>query len=169
MSENRSTPKRIALIPGSFDPITIGHYDIALRAAELFDKVVIAVMQNCDKRYMFPIETRFEAARAAFVNDSRFETVLSEGLLAQLAVDISKKNDGASVFLVKGLRNSQDFTYEYEMYEINRALRDIETVFIPSKKEHMFISSTFVREMIKYGEDFSPFIPRDSYTFLKKN
>lgn len=160
---------KIALLPGSYDPITAGHFDIALRAAEIFDLVVIAVMQNAEKKYMFSIEERYEAAKAAFCLDDRFRVIRSEGLLAQLLKDLEEEYDDAKCVLVKGLRNTTDFTYEYEMYEINKAIRSCETIFIPSKKEHMFISSTFVRELIKYGEDFSPFVPPNSYKYLKKN
>ena len=160
---------KIALLPGSYDPITIGHYDIALRAAEIFDLVVIAVMQNAEKRYMFSIDKRYEAAKAAFCLDDRFRVIRSEGLLAQLARDIEDEYDNAKCVLVKGLRNASDFTYEYEMYEINKSIRSCETIFIPSPKEHMFVSSTFVRELIKYGEDFSPYVPQNLYNYLKNN
>jgi len=153
---------KTAVFPGSFDPITVGHYDVILRAAEIFDRVIVAVMNNCDKRYMFDLDKRFEMVRASFDGIPGIEAVKSDGLLAQLALD----NDAA---IVKGIRNASDFTYEYELFEINKAINGRETVFLPAAKEHIFISSTFVRELISYGRDFSAFVPAPVYKYLKKS
>ena len=148
--------------PGSFDPITVGHEDYIKNAAELFGEAVVLVMNNTEKKYLLSAEERYESARLAFEGQSNIKVELCEGFLAEHC-----KNIGADA-IVKGLRTAGDFEYEYMLSRINLELGGIRTVFLPSDSEKSFISSTFVRDLMKYGKDFSPYVPKGSYIYLKK-
>jgi len=145
---------RYALIPGSFDPITLGHYDIAVRAAKIFEKVYVVAFVNSAKSGKFTVEQRLAMLRAAFADIPNIEVDVSEGLLAGYA-----KEHGIGT-LVKGARNATDFDYEMSLSLINRSIEsELDTVVIPSKAEYQHISSTMVRELIKYGCDYSSAVP----------
>ena len=137
---------KIAIYPGSFDPITLGHLDIIRRAALCFDKVFVCVMDNCDKKsHMFPAEKRLEMLRRSVEELPNVEAELYRGLLADYA-----REKGGHV-IVKGLRNATDFDLEYQMAAINRGIwAELETVFLPASVEYQHFSSTMVREMIRY-------------------
>ena len=144
-----------ALVSGSFDPITAGHADLVERAARMFDEVWVVVCVNASKRGRFTPEQRLEMVRAAFRNCDRVRVGLCEGLLADYA-----RERGITV-LVRGARGSVDFDYELSLAMINRALDpELETVILPTKQEYMFVSSTMVSELIKYGKDPSEYLPR---------
>ena len=143
-----------ALCTGSFDPITIGHYDYIRRAALMFDRVVVAVSVNSEKRYMFDAESRMRFAKEAFEGLSNVSVVLDDGWVADLAA-----LHNADV-IIKGVRNGADLDYEYTIACINKAVNGVETLFIPSSPEYSFVSSTMVRELIKYGKDYAPYIPK---------
>ncbi len=143
-----------ALCTGSFDPITIGHYDYISRAAALFDKVIVAVSNNTEKRYMFDAEQRVSYVRAAFADLGNVTVVTDNGWAADLA-----KKLGADL-IVKGIRNGTDLDYEKTIASVNKAVNGVETLFIPAGDEVGFVSSTMVREMIKYGKDYAPFVPK---------
>lgn len=145
--------KVTAVLPGSFDPITNGHRDLALRAAALFDRVVLLVMDNGAKQTMFDLSQRVAIAREAFRPEERVEVEGCEGLLC----DYVKSHPGAVI--LKGARSGTDFDYEYGLYEINRELEDCETLILPSKKELVFLSSTFVRELIRHGRPLDAYVP----------
>ena len=144
--------ERIAIVPGSFDPITLGHVDIVKRAAQMYDRVVVAVMINRDKRYLFNLEQRTRFAEAAVKDIPRVSVISSEGMLWELARDL-----GACA-LVKGYRNEQDLEYEKVMADYNRAhYGAAETVLLPADESLFAVSSTLVREKLASGEDLHPF------------
>lgn len=144
----------VALIPGTFDPITVGHEDLIQRAAMLFDEVIVCVFTNSAKSTMFTVEERFEFLCAVAANYRNVRADMSTGLLADYAIE--HRCD----VIIKGARSGTDFDYEFSMSAINRELAPmVETVILPSRCELSHISSTMVRELIKYRKDFSPFVP----------
>ena len=155
---------KIAIYPGSFDPITLGHLDIIRRAALCFDKVFVCVMDNCDKKsHMFPAEKRLEMLRRSVEELPNVETELYRGLLADYA-----REKGGHV-IVKGLRNATDFDLEYQMAAINRGIwAELETVFLPASVEYQHFSSTMVREMIRYRQPLEKYVPRAVAEELKQ-
>ena len=146
---------KIAVCPGSFDPITLGHLDVIGRAAAIFDRVLVCVMTNGEKdRGMFPPQRRLELARLAVGDLPNVEAELWQGLLADYA-----RQRGAG-FLVKGVRCGTDFDSEYQMAWINQGLRpELETVLLPARPEFIYFSSTMAREMIRYGQDLTRYLP----------
>ena len=146
---------KIAVCPGSFDPITLGHLDIIRRAAALFDRVLVCVMTNGEKdRGMFPPQRRLELARLAVREMPNVEAELWQGLLADYA-----RQRGAA-FLVKGVRCVTDFDNEYQMAWINQGLApELETVLLPARPEFIYFSSTMAREMIRYGQKLERYLP----------
>ena len=146
---------RIAVCPGSFDPITLGHLDIIRRAAVLFDRVLVCVMSNGEKdRGMFPPEERLRLARLAVADLPRVEAELWTGLLA----DYARARDACAV--VKGVRGGGDFDMEYQMAWINDSLAPgLETVLLPASPRYVWFSSTMAREMIRYGQDLERYLP----------
>ena len=155
---------KIAIYPGSFDPITLGHLDIIRRAALCFDKVFVCVMDNCDKKsHMFPAEKRLEMLRRSVEELPTVEAELYRGLLADYA-----REKGGHV-IVKGLRNATDFDLEYQMAAINRGIwAELETVFLPASVEYQHFSSTMVREMIRYRQPLEKYVPRAVAEELKQ-
>ncbi len=143
---------KIAVVSGSFDPITVGHADIIKRAEEIFGKVVIAVSRNSEKSGLLTEDARLESVKSAFEGDENVEVVKLEGLLSVLV----KNLDGV---IVRGLRSVSDFDYEKPMSLMNKDLEGVDTVFLPASPEYEFISSTFVRDLIRYGRDISPYVP----------
>jgi pantetheine-phosphate adenylyltransferase len=153
---------KIAVFPGSFDPITLGHVDIIIRAASIFDKVILAVGQNTSKNYVFPRETRLQMAEEVFKGHSNIEMVGFN----ELTVDLCRKL-GAK-FLLRGLRSATDFDYEKGIAFMNGSLApEIETVFLMTKPEYAGISSTIVREIYRYGGDISAFVPEAAFKMIK--
>ena len=144
---------RSAICPGTFDPVTLGHESVVRRAAKLFDTVYVAVLDNIDKKTVFTTEERVRFAKTVFADDENIKVITSNGLLADLAAEL-----GVSA-LVKGVRGTQDFEYEYNLFLINDALsKGLETIFIPSYAEQTFISSTAVRDIGSYGGDLKKFL-----------
>lgn len=145
----------IAVCPGSFDPVTVGHIDIIKRAARMFDKVIVAVLINMDKKPWFTIEERMEFLKKATEGIENVEIVSFNGLL----VDFAAAN-GADV-IVRGLRAVSDFEYEFQMTLTNNKLNSrIETVFLTSSAENMYLSSSIVKQVGVMGGDISPFVPQ---------
>ncbi len=145
---------RIAIYPGSFDPITMGHLDIIRRAAQCFDKVYVCVLANCDKKPMFTPQERVDMIRRSVEELDNVEAELYSGLLADYA-----RQKGACV-LVKGVRNATDFDQEYQMASINRGIcPGLETVFLPASPAYQHFSSTMVREMLRYGQPMEQYVP----------
>lgn len=147
---------KTALYPGSFDPITLGHLNIIRRAAGIFDKVVVCVMKNSEKRPMFSIEERMELVRRVTERYGNVEVATTDMLLAEYA----KNYEGAVI--VKGLRAVSDFDYEFQIALINKKMNpDLETVFLTASEKYTFLSSTAVKEMARYGADLSEFVPME--------
>ena len=145
--------ERIAVFPGSFDPVTIGHVSIVMRALPLFDRIVVAIGENSNKHYMFTLEQRLEWLRQTFKSEPGVEAISFQGLTADLCVKL-----GAS-YIVRGLRNSTDHGFERSIALMNHALRGVETIFLPALPEHAHISSTIVRELMANKADVSAFVP----------
>ncbi|MBK8581449.1 MAG: pantetheine-phosphate adenylyltransferase [Flavobacteriales bacterium] len=148
-----STTARIAVFPGSFDPVTVGHVSIVKRALPLFDKIYVAIGENNSKRYMFPLEKRLEWLRGTFKDMPQVEAISFQGLTADLCIKLG------AAFIVRGLRNSTDHGQERSIALMNHALRGVETVFLPALPEHAHISSTIVRELMANNADVSAFVP----------
>lgn len=153
-----------AIYPGSFDPITLGHLNLIKRAAAAFDKVVVCVLVNSEKHGLFTPEERVELIRKVVKDLENVEVDSSSELLASYA-----KKKGARV-LVKGLRAVSDFEKEVQMAVVNSKLNpELDTVFFPANEKYTFISSTVVKEMIRYHSDLSEFVPREIiYTVIQK-
>ncbi len=145
----------IAVFPGSFDPITLGHVALVKRALPLFDKVIVAIGVNSQKKYLFSLEQRLEWLEETFKDEPKVEIASFEKLTAHFCQRVDAK------YLLRGLRNASDFDYEKTISQLNSALvDDLETVFLISDPEYSHISSTIVREIIRGGGDASSFIPK---------
>ena len=150
---------RIAICPGSFDPITNGHMDIIRRASKLFDKVIVVVMGNFNKpNSYFTASERVELIKRCIEGMENVEADMYGGLLAEYAI---KKNACA---VVKGLRAVTDFEYEFQQALTNKKLNpDMETVFMVTDAENMFLSSSIVKQVCEFGGDISEFVPPEVY------
>ncbi len=147
--------KKIAVFPGSFDPITTGHEDLVKRAIPLFDKIIVAVGVNSQKKYLFDLEQRLQWLEEVFKDYPTVEVAHFEGLTANFCKTLD------SNYLLRGLRNASDFDYEKTISQLNNIVGDgIETIFLISKPEFSHISSTIVREIIKGKGDVSTFVPK---------
>ena len=145
---------RIALFPGSFDPITLGHVDIIERAVPLFDEIKIAVGTNSEKNYLFPLQQRVEWIEQTFAHEPKISVITYEGLTVDFA-----RQQGVQ-FLLRGLRNPADFEFEKAIAQANREMvPDLETVFLLTSARYAYISSSIVREVYNHGGDFQKFVP----------
>jgi pantetheine-phosphate adenylyltransferase len=155
--------QRIALFPGTFDPITLGHTDIINRALPLFDKLYIGIGRNANKQPMFSEEQRMNWIKSIYINNDKVEVVVYEGL----TVDCCKKI-GAN-FILRGIRYVNDFEYEKAIADMNRSIADnIETVFLTCLPQYTSVASTLVRDVLKYGGDVSKFLPEEVLQSIKK-
>lgn len=146
--------KRIAVFPGSFDPLTIGHYSLINRALPLFDTVIVAIGYNHEKSGFFSVESRRKWIEQLFAHEPKVSVDTYSGL----TIDYCKKVDAR--FLLRGLRTSADFEFERTVGQVNKRLdADIETVFLLTAPEHSYISSSIIREIIRNGGDATPFLP----------
>ncbi len=147
---------KIAVFPGSFDPITVGHVSLVKRALPLFDKIVVAVGVNSQKQTLFSLEKRLTWLKAVFHHEPKIEIAQFEGLTAHFCNKIGAK------YLLRGLRNASDFDYEKTISQLNHIVgHDLETVFLISLPEFSHISSTIVRELIKGNGDVKQFVPNE--------
>jgi pantetheine-phosphate adenylyltransferase len=157
---------RIAVVPGSFDPVTLGHLDVIERAANLFDELHVLVVHNPDKSALLPIAQRVsliqESIAEARIPGSILVTSWSVGLLVDYCTDV-----GASV-LVKGIRSQIDVAYETPMAIVNRNLAKVETIFMLPDPAHAHVSSSLVRQVAALGGDVSPYVPRVVADFLEQ-
>jgi len=145
---------RIAIYAGSFDPLTVGHVSIVERGLRIFDEVVVAVAENVRKSPVFSVDERIGFIEDVFAQELGVRAVAFDGLLVDLAQDLG------AVALLRGLRNSTDFEYEAPMVHMNRHLApSVETVFVVSEKDEVFVSSSLVKEVARFGGDVSPFVP----------
>lgn len=148
--------KKIAVFPGSFDPITIGHVDVVKRAMPLFDEIIVAVGINSTKKYLFDLEQRLEWLRTVFAQEPNVRVDSFEKLTAHYCQRIGAR------YLLRGLRNASDFDYEKTISQLNHIVGGgIETVFLIAQPEYSHISSTIVREIIIGGGDAGLFIPQE--------
>lgn len=145
---------RIAVFPGSFDPVTIGHQSIVLRALPLFDKVIVAIGNNSAKSYMFPIEKRKKWLMQTFARHKQVKVEEYSGL----TVDFCNKHKAK--YILRGIRTPGDYEFESNIAQMNKMMQhDIESVFMLTLPQHVAISSTIVRDILKHGGDVKQFIP----------
>jgi len=146
--------ERVAIFPGSFDPFTIGHESIVTRALPLFDKIIIAIGYNSEKRQFFPVDKRVQWIKEAFHNNPKIEVETFGGLTVEYC---QTKKAG---FILRGLRTAADFEYERAIAQINKKMAyDLESIFLLTTPEHTMITSTIVRDIIRHGGDASQFLP----------
>ena len=146
--------QRIAIFPGSFDPITIGHVDIIKRALPLFDKIIISVGSNSEKKYFFNLEKRIQWIKKVFIKNPKIEVKSYNKLTVEFAKDSNAR------FLIRGLRNISDFEFEKTMAHANSELNpSIESVFLLTKPKYSFITSTIVRDSLRNNGDYQKFVP----------
>ncbi|WP_339755600.1 pantetheine-phosphate adenylyltransferase [uncultured Winogradskyella sp.] len=143
-----------ALFPGSFDPITLGHYDIIKRGIKLFDEVVVAIGINAEKNYMFSLEERKAFIEKSFENEPKVKVVTYKGL----TIDFCREIDAQ--FILRGLRNPADFEFEKAIAHTNRRLSKIETVFLLTAADTSYISSSIVRDVIRNNGDYTVLVPK---------
>ena len=154
---------KTAIYPGSFDPVTLGHLNIIKRAARCFDKLIVCVMVNSQKNGLFTPAERVELIRKVVCQIPNVEVDASAVLLAEYA-----RQRRARV-IVKGLRAVSDFESEVQMSMVNRKLNpNVDTMFLPSNEKYTYLSSTVVKEMVRYGVDLSDFIPREIIGDVKR-
>jgi len=144
---------KTAVFPGSFDPITLGHYDIIKRGISLFDKVIVAIGVNAEKKYMFTLEERLHFIRESFKDEPKVEVMTYEGLTIDLCKKVGAK------FILRGLRNPADFEFEKAIAHTNRQLSKIETVFLLTAAKTSYISSSIVRDVLRNGGDYTILVP----------
>ena len=152
--------RKIAIVPGSFDPITYGHIDIIKRSSELFDEIIVAILVNPDKKYLFSLDERVEMIEETIKD---IPNVRVDALLVNYA-----KKVGSSV-IVRGLRAVSDFEYEMQLTFMNKALDEgIETFYMMANKQYSFISSSIVKGVSGFGADLSKFVPKNVEERLEK-
>lgn len=153
---------KIALFPGSFDPVTKAHVDIVKRSIGLFDKIYIGIGVNSSKKGLLTIETREKMLRAVFETEPKIHVIAYEGLTVDFC-----KSIGAD-YMIRGIRTVSDFEYEKAIAQMNHSLApEIESIFIVSKPGYSSISSTIVREILRYNGDVTQFIPKEALPFLQ--
>lgn len=154
---------RIAIYPGSFDPLTNGHLDVVQRAAKLFDRVIVAVAKNESKHPLFSLDEREALVKKAVAHLPQVETDAFDGLLVEYAT--ARKASA----IVRGLRAVSDFEFEFQMALMNRKLDEhIETIFMMPKDTYTFLSSRIVKEIVRFGGDVSAFVPPHVQAALRK-
>jgi pantetheine-phosphate adenylyltransferase len=144
---------KIAVFAGSFDPITKGHEALVIKALPLFDKIIIGIGNNVEKKYMFSTEQRLSHIHSCFKTHKKIEAQFYEGLTVNFC-----KQVGAT-YMIRGLRNSSDFEFEKNIAQMNKAISGIETAFFITDPEFSAISSTVIRDIYRNGGDIRPFIP----------
>ena len=144
---------RKAIFPGTFDPFTLGHHSIVKRTLAFMDEVIIGIGYNDQKHCLLPIEKRLESIRKVYANEPRVKVLAYSGLTVDFA-----QEQGAE-FMVRGIRSVKDFEYEENIADINRKLSGIETIFLFTEPELSAVSSSVVRELLRYGKDVSAFLP----------
>ncbi|MDB4108237.1 pantetheine-phosphate adenylyltransferase [Flavobacteriaceae bacterium] len=142
-----------AIFPGSFDPITLGHVDIINRGVTLFDEVIIAIGENSSKNYMFTLEERKQFIEKTFKDNPKVTVMTYSGLTIDFCKEIGVE------FILRGLRNPADFEFEKAIAQTNRHLSTLETVFLLTSTQTSFISSSIVREIIRYGGNYEKLVP----------
>lgn len=144
---------KTAIFPGSFDPITLGHVNIVERALLLFDKIILAVGSNADKKYLFPLSKRVQWLENTFEKYPKIEVLKYDGLTIEFAKECNAN------FLLRGLRNPADFEFEKAIAQTNHKLTGIDTVFFLTTAKNSYISSSIVREVIINSGDYTKLVP----------
>ncbi|MCT4588663.1 MAG: pantetheine-phosphate adenylyltransferase [Carboxylicivirga sp.] len=144
---------KVAIFPGSFDPFTVGHEDVVRRGLSLFDKIIIAVGYNSNKKDFFPLEDRMKWIRDVFEGDERVTVEKYEGLTVDFAKDIN------CTHILRGIRTAADFEYERAIAQVNKAMSGIDSVFLLTTPEHTPVNSSIVRDIVKHGGDAGQFLP----------
>lgn len=156
--ENKLT-KRIALFPGTFDPFTIGHASLVERGLNLVDEIIISIGINDKKKTYFSLEKRLEAIQELYKDEPRVQVRAYNSLTVDFAQQVH------AGFILRGIRTVNDFEYEKNIADVNRMLSGIETFILFTEPKHTHISSSIVRELLRYGKDISPFIPKGMNLF----
>ena len=145
---------KVAIYPGSFDPITLGHMDIIDRACSLFDKIIIAIAKSDTKDPLFSLEDRLKLAKTIYKDNSQVEVI---GFPRQLTVDVAKEHNACAI--IRGLRAVSDFEYEFQLATMNRSLApDIESIFLTPKESLIYVSSSLIKEICDLKGDISKFV-----------
>ena len=161
--QTTSLKKRIAVYPGTFDPITLGHEDLVRRAAHLFDEVIVAVAGSTSKSTVFSLEERVQLAQQVFGSYDNVKVVGFGGLLMQFV------QQQQAQIVIRGLRAASDFEYEFQLAGMNRKLYPkLETMFLTPSDEYMFVSSSLVREVAKLGGEVDQFVSKAVEAAIKK-
>ena len=142
-----------AILPGSYDPITLGHYDIIKRGIRLFDEIIVAIGVNADKKYMFSLKERQQFIKSTFSDEPKVKVLTYSGLTVDFCKDIGVE------FILRGLRTPADFEFEKAIAHTNRNLAPIETIFLLTSAETSFIASSIVRDVIRNNGDFTKLVP----------
>ena len=152
-----------AIFPGTFDPFTLGHFDILKRSKQLFDEIIVGIGKNSEKKTMFSLKERVEFIEKVVKDDNKIKVMSYDGL----TIDFCEKVDAK--FIVRGVRNNGDFEFEKAIARTNRFLSRIETIFILTSAKTSFISSSIVRDLINNDGDYSKLVPESIYDFVLKN
>lgn len=147
--------QKIAIFPGSFDPFTVGHESIVNRAVSMFDKIIVMIGYNANKKSFFPIEMRIKWINQVFKDVDKVEVRLHDGLTVDFCKEVGAK------YILRGLRTSADFEYERAIAQINKKMHpEIETVFLLTLPEHTPVNATIIRDIVFHGGDASQFLPK---------
>jgi pantetheine-phosphate adenylyltransferase len=147
---------KIAVFPGSFDPITVGHQSIILRACNVFDRIIVAIGENAEKKSFFNIDQRLDWIKKVFADEPRVEVATYTGLTVDFCREVNAS------FILRGLRTSADFEFERSIGQVNKKLHpEIETIFLLTTPEHTAINSSIVRDILRNGGDASQFVPEE--------
>lgn len=151
---NCELKRRIALFPGTFDPFTIGHQSLVARGLTLVDEIIISIGINEKKQTYFSLEKRLDFIRKLYEDDPRVQVMPYDSLTVDFAAEVKAE------FILRGIRTVNDFEYEKSIADVNRKLTGIETFILFTEPEHTHISSSIVRELLRYGKDISLFVPK---------
>jgi|SRR5580704_7793800 pantetheine-phosphate adenylyltransferase len=156
--------QRIALFPGTFDPITIGHLDIISRSLSLFDKLIIGIGRNANKQAMFSEEQRLNWVKEIYKGNPKVDAIVYDGLTISACEDVHAN------FILRGIRYVNDFEYEKAIADMNRSLnKNIETIFLTCLPQYTSVASTLVRDVLRNGGDVSQFLPELVADWLKQH
>ena len=155
---------KIAIYPGSFDPLTFGHIDILERASSLFDKVIVGVAESKAKKPLFTVDERLALIDEMFADNDKIESL---GYSEKLTVDLARENN--AIAIIRGLRAVADFEYEFQLATMNRSpAPDIESIFFTPKDTLIYVSSSLVKEIVQFGGDVTRFVPKHVVSALEK-
>jgi len=155
---------KVAIYPGSFDPITFGHIDIVDRATSLFDQVIIGVAESRSKEPLFSTDERIELVKETFKDNNKINVI---GYSKKLTVDLARENN--AIAIIRGLRAVADFEYEFQLATMNRSLApDIESIFFTPKDTLIYVSSSLVKEIAQFGGNVERFVPKNIVSALDK-